>query len=388
MMFYELDITPRVIVGADTRMRVGQEARKLGFSRVLVVSDPFHEQSGRTDEIAHLLNAAGLEASVYAGVTAEPDTEMVNRGAEQFRTDDCDGIVALGGGSPIDTAKTISVLTANHGTVRQYMGTDAVPEPGVGVIALPTTSGTGSEATRVVVIADSQTKLKMSGRSGAYLPSVAILDYRLTMSMPKSLTAATGVDALTHAIEAYVSSQANEFSNLLALSAIEIIWNSIGRAWHNGSDEKARENMLLGSFQAGIAFSNSSVGLVHSMSEPLGACFHVPHGLSNAMLLPAVTRFSANGAPARYATIARCMELADGLVPDGECCQILIEKLQELNRELEIPSPKAFGIDQASYEKDIEKMTNDAAEATSTACNPIAANVDQIATIYRTAYAD
>ena len=388
MMGYELGITPRVIVGANTRTKVGQEARKLGFTRVLVVSDPFHEQAGRVDEIVHLLNAAGLEASVYTGVTAEPDTAMVERGLGQFRADNCDGIVALGGGSPIDTAKTISVMTANDGTVGQYMGTDAVPEPGVGVIAIPTTSGTGSEATRVVVIADSQTKLKMSGRSGAYLPSVAILDYRLTMSMPKSLTAATGVDALTHAIEAYVSSQANEFSNLLALSAIEIIWNSIGRAWHNGSDEKARENMLLGSFQAGIAFSNSSVGLVHSMSEPLGACFHVPHGLSNAMLLPAVTRFSANGAPARYATIARCMELADGLVPDGECCQILIEKLQELNRELEIPSPKAFGIDQASYEKDIEKMTNDAAEATSTACNPIAANVDQIATIYRTAYAD
>jgi len=387
-MYYELDITPRVIVGPDTRTKVGEEARKLGFTRVLVVSDPFHEQGGRADEIVHLLNAAGLEASVFAGVTAEPDTEMVNRGAEQFRADNCNGIVALGGGSPIDTAKTISVLATNDGAVGQYMGTDAVPEPGVGVIALPTTSGTGSEATRVVVIADSESKLKMSGRSGAYLPSIAILDYRLTMSMPKSLTAATGVDALTHAVEAYVSRRANEFSNLLALSAIEIIWNSIGRAWHNGSDEKARENMLLGSFQAGIAFSNSSVGLVHSMSEPLGACFHVPHGLSNAMLLPAVTRFSANGAPARYAKIARCMELADGLVSDGECCQILIEKLQELNRELDIPSPKAFGIDQASYEKDIEKMTNDAAGATSTAYNPIAANIEQIAAIYRAAYAD
>ncbi len=387
MMAYELDITPRVIVGADTRTKVGQEARKLGFTRVLVVSDPFHEQSGRADEIVHVLNAAGLEASVYAAVVAEPDTEMVEQGLEQFKADDCDGIVALGGGSPIDMAKTISVLTANAGDVRQFMGTDAVPEPGVGVIALPTTSGTGSEATRVVVIADSQTKLKMSGRSHAYLPSVAILDYRLTMSMPRPLTAAAGVDALTHAIEAYVSKQANDFSDLLALSAVRLIWDSIRGAWHNGSDKEARQSMLLGSFQAGIAFSNASVGLVHSMSEPLGACFHVPHGLSNAMLLPSVTRFSIDGAPARYAEIARCMDLADGSTPEGECCQMLVQRLLELNRELEIPSPKAFGIDEAAYEKDIEKMTGDAAEATSTAYNPISATAEQIKSIYRETYA-
>jgi len=386
MTFYELDITPRVIVGTDTRTRVGQEARKLGFSRVLVVSDPFHEQSGRIDEIAHLLNAAGLEVSVYAGVTAEPDTEMVERGAEQFRTDNCDGIVALGGGSPIDTAKTISVLAANGGTARQYMGTDAVPEPGAGVIALPTTSGTGSEATRVVVIADSETKLKMSGRSCAYLPRVAILDYRLTMSMPKPLTAATGLDALTHAIEAYVSKQANDFSDLLALSAARLIWNSIRDTWRNGCDQEARQNVLLGSFQAGIAFSNASVGLVHSMSEPLGACFGVPHGLSNAMLLPAVTRFSIDAAPARYAQIARCMELTDSSTPVQECCRILIDRLGQLNRELEIPSPKSFGIDRASYEEDIEKMTNDAAAATSTTNNPIAATAGQIKEIYRDTY--
>ncbi len=387
MMFYELDITPRVIVGADTRTRVGTEARKLGFTRVLVVSDPFHEQAGRTDEIAHLLNAAGLEVSVYAGVTAEPDTEMVNRGLEQFKADSCDGIVALGGGSPIDTAKTISVLAANEGTVKQYMGTDTVPEPGVGVIALPTTSGTGSEATRVVVIADSESKLKMSGRSHAYLPSVAVLDYKLTMSMPKPLTAAAGVDALTHAVEAYVSKQANDFSDLLALSAIELIWNSIKQAWRNASNAEARQNMLIGSFQAGIAFSNASVGLVHSMSEPLGACFHVPHGLSNAMLLPAVTRFSVEGATSRYAEIARRVGLADGSAPDKECCQTLIDRLLELNRELEIPSPKTFGIDETAYERDIEKMTGDAAEATSTGYNPIAATAEQIEKIYRDTYA-
>ncbi|MHC4241119.1 MAG: iron-containing alcohol dehydrogenase [Planctomycetota bacterium] len=385
-MHYQLEIPPRVIIGADARRSVAQESRGFGWSRVLVVSDPFHEKAERTSEITELLSKAGVEVSVYCGVAGEPDTEMVTRGLKQFTADKCDGIIALGGGSVIDTAKTISVLAVNDGTVQQYMGTDTVTKPGVGVIALPTTSGTGSEATRVVVIADSQSNLKMSGRSKAYIPSVAILDYKLTMSMPKPLTAASGIDALTHAIEAYVSRQANDFTDLLALSAVRLIRNSITLAWHDGSDEDARQNMLMGSFQAGIAFSNSSVGLVHSMSEPLGACFHVPHGLSNAMLLPAVTKFSVTGALSRYAEIARCMDFANSSMADEECCQMLIDGLLQLNRELEIPSPKSFGVEKVCYEEHIEKMVNDAVAAGSTGNNPVIPTIDQIKEIYFEAY--
>ena len=385
-MNYQLEIPPRVIIGADARTSVGQEAINLEWSRALVVSDPFHENAGRTSEISELLSKAGVEVSVYSGVTGEPDTEMVTCGLKQFKADKCDGVVALGGGSVIDTAKTISVLAVNDGTVQQFMGTDTVPKPGVGVIALPTTSGTGSEATRVVVIADSQSNLKMSGRSKAYVPDVAILDYKLTTSMPKSLTAASGIDALTHAIEAYVSKQANDFTDLLALSAVRLIRGSIRQAWQDGSDEDARQNMLMGSFQAGIAFSNSSVGLVHSMREPLGACFHVPHGLSNAMLLPAVTKFSITGAPSRYAEIARCMDLANSSMADEECCKTLIDELLQLNRELEISSPKSFGIEKVCYEEHIEKMTNDAAAAGSTGNNPVIPTIEQIKEIYCETY--
>ena len=385
-MNYQLEIPPRVIIGADARTSVGQEAINLGWSRALVVSDPFHENAGRTSEISELLSKAGVEVSVYSGVTGEPDTEMVTCGLKQFKADKCDGIVALGGGSVIDTAKTISVLAVNDGTVQQFMGTDTVPKPGAGVIALSTTSGTGSEATRVVVIADSQSNLKMSGRSKAYVPDVAILDYKLTTSMPKSMTAASGIDALTHAIEAYVSKQANEFTDLLALSAVRLIRGSIRQAWNDGSDEDARQNMLMGSFQAGIAFSNSSVGLVHSMSEPLGACFHVPHGLSNAMLLPAVTKFSITGASPRYAEIARCMDLANSSMSDEECCKTLIDELLQLNRELEVSSPKSFGIEKVCYEEHIEKMTNDAAAAGSTGNNPVIPTIEQIKDIYCETY--
>lgn len=385
-MHYQLEIPPRVIIGADARGSLGQEARGLGWSCVLVVSDPFHEKAGRTSEISELLSKAGLEVSVYTGVTGEPYTEMVTCGLKQFNADKCDGIVALGGGSVIDTAKTISVLAVNDGTVQQFMGTDTVPKPGAGVIALPTTSGTGSEATRVVVIGDSQSNLKMSGRSKAYVPDVAILDYKLTMSMPKSMTAASGIDALTHAIEAYVSKQANDFTDLLALSAVRLIRGSIRQAWQDGSDEDARQNMLMGSFQAGIAFSNSSVGLVHSMSEPLGACFHVPHGLSNAMLLPAVTKFSITGAPSRYAEIARCMDIVNSTMSDEECCKKLIGDLLQLNRELEICSPKSFGIEKSRYDEHIEKMAKDAAAAGSTSNNPVIPTLDQIKEIYCETY--
>ena len=385
-MHCELDFTPRVIIGAEARTKVTEQAKNLCFSHILLVSDPFHEKTGRTNEIAQLLSRAGMEVSVYAGVTGEPDTDMVELGLQQFQARGCNGIVALGGGSAIDTAKTISVLATNDGIVQQFMGTDNVPKPGAGVIALPTTSGTGSEATRVVVIADSNTKLKMSGRSTAYLPSVAILDYKLTTSMPGPLTAATGIDALTHAIEAHVSKQANDFTDLLALNAVKLIWNSIKQAWHDGSDEDARENMLIGSFQAGIAFSNASVGLVHSMSEPLGACFHVPHGLSNAMLLPAVCEFSMSGAVSRYARIARCMDLANISATDEDCCRALMDGLSRLYQELEIPSPESFGIDKTSYDEHIEKMANDAVNAGSTTNNPVIPTLNQVKEIYHKIY--
>jgi len=387
-MIHELDMPGRVIIGADARNRTGQEAKDLGWSRVLIVSDPFHEQAGRIRELQSLLTEADVESVVYTGVIGEPDTGMVERGLERFRNSECEGIIALGGGSVIDTAKTISVMARNRGTVQDLMGVNNVRRPGAGLIALPTTAGTGSEATRVVVIADTKAQVKMTGRSRHYVPDVAILDYELTMSVPKSLTGETGVDALTHAIEAFVSRQANETTDHFALVAAKLIWDSIIAACDDGSNEDARRDMLTGSFYAGIAFSNASVALVHSMSEPLGACFHVPHGLSNAMLLPAVTEFSAAGAPSRYARIARSMELADESISDQECCRRLIDGLFELNQRLAIASPRSMGITRDSYNKQVDKMTQDALAAGSTANNPVAPTGDQIKEMYRAVYGD
>lgn len=381
-MNYELDIVPHTLIGADSRLQIAEQASRLGWSHVLLVSDKFHEDTGQVGELKALLQKSNIDVSVYAKVNTEPDTKIVEDGFNQYRNDKCNGIIALGGGSPIDTSKTINVLAHNPGSVTDFMGSDNVPNSGTGIIAIPTTSGTGSEATKVVVIADAKTEVKITGRDRAFLPATAILDYKLTMTMPPSLTAAVGVDTLTHAIEACVSKQANPFTDAMALDAIRLIAQSLKKAVTDPADENARSDMLLASYHAGLAFSNASVALVHSMSEPLGACFHIPHGLSNAMLLPAVTEFSAKSAPDRYATIARQMNLADQNTPAPDCCQILIEYLHALNDDLKIPTPTEYGITPQDYQKQIEKMAKDASNAGSTANNPVIPDIEQIIKIY------
>jgi alcohol dehydrogenase len=354
----------------------------------LLVSDEYLEKSGRVEEIVRHIEKSGGGVCVYIQAAGEPDTEMVEKGLDRYREGDCEGVVGLGGGSVIDTAKTIAVMANNEGMVTDFMGTGNVPGPGTGLIAVPTTAGTGSEATNVVVIADTQSRVKMTGRDRAFLPAAAIVDYKLTMSIPPALTAAVGLDALTHAIEAYVSRSANEFTDALALNAIRLIWHSILQAYADGDDQEARRDMMTGSFQAGVAFCNSSVALVHSMSEPIGACFHVGHGLSNAMLLPAVTKFSITAAPQRYAAIARCIGAVDDESNEQASCQALVKALYQLNSELGIENPMAFGIDAVAYEQLIEKMSADTVAAGSTANNPAVATAEEIARIYREIYSD
>jgi alcohol dehydrogenase class IV len=387
IMNYVLDIPARVLVGADSRLEVAEEVRQRGWSRVLLVTDPYQtENGGQAGEIKKLLEEAGVGVSVYDGIRAEPDTQMVQAGLEQYQGEKCQGVVALGGGSPIDAAKTIAVMVNNEVPVQDLMGVDRVPRAGVGLIAIATTAGTGSEVTKVVVIADSGSQVKMTGRDRAFLPSVAIVDYKLTMSMPTALTAAVGVDALTHAIEAYVSAQANEFTDALALNAVKLITRSLQIAYEDGNDEEARREMMMGSFQAGVAFSNSSVCLVHSMSEPLGACFHVPHGLSNAMLLGAVTKFSVGAALRRYANIAHAMGLVEEGTDKREGCAALVNELYLLNQELKLQTPASFGIGQAEYEKQLGKMAADARAAGSTKNSPVSPTLEQIIEIYREIY--
>jgi alcohol dehydrogenase class IV len=256
------------------------------------------------------------------------------------------------------------------------MGVEKIPRAGLGVIAVPTTAGTGSEVTRVMVITDSGRDVKMMFASRHCVCAAAIVDPALTLSMPRLLTAAVGVDALCHAIEAYVSKRAQPMTDLLALSAIRLIAPNLHTACEDGQDRRAREAVMLGAMQAGMAFSNSSVALVHGMARPLGACFHLTHGISIAVLLPVVTEFSLPAAPERYARIAAEMGARE-----------IVGALHKLNRDTSIPSLRALNVPAARYESLIGKMSADALASGSPANNPRSANAEEIAALFRQTYA-
>ena len=274
----------------------------------------------------------------------------------------------------------------NGGKGRDYKAPHAPALAGPPHVAVPTTAGTGSEVTRFTVITEVETEEKMLIAGDALLPSAAVVDYELTLTMPARLTADTGTDSLTHAIEAYVSRRANPFADVFALAAMKTIWRELPTSYHQPHNREAREAMMLAATQAGIAFSNASVALVHGMSRPLGVHFHIPHGLSNAMLLPAVTAFSVSAAAERYATCARTMGVAPQGASEDEGIAALIRSLYERNAELQVPSPRRFGIAKNRYEAAIATMTAQALASGSPQNNPRIPTADEIAAIYRKAW--
>ncbi|MBL4702186.1 MAG: iron-containing alcohol dehydrogenase [Phycisphaeraceae bacterium] len=377
-MTFTLDIPQRCIIAGGARQQLANEAKRLVWQRPLIVTDPFHNDTGKAQELIDILAQQNIDARVYSGVINEPTTQMVDAAIAQYNDQSCDGIIGFGGGSPLDTAKTVAVLLKNPGPIQRFMGLHKVARAGAPCIAIPTTAGTGAEATKVVVITDALTDVKMMCLDRAFLPAVAIVDYELSITSPPALTAAVGVDALTHAIEAYVSRKANPYTDAIALQACQLIYNAIRTAYHTPNNTDARSAMMQGAFMAGVAFSNASVCLVHGMSRPIGACFHVPHGLSNAMLLPAITRFSLEAAPQRYLAVAQILGLKDE--------QALPDALQTLNTDLNMQTPATFGIDAKQWQQRIAKMAQDALASGSPANNPRVATAAQITELYQHVY--
>jgi alcohol dehydrogenase class IV len=360
--------------------------QRLGLMRPLVVTDPFMARSGHLDGATGFLDQAGIPWQMFSDTVADPTTAVVGAGIGRLAGEAYDSLVAIGGGSSIDTAKAMSVLAANGGQMRDYKVPVEIPKAGLPVVAIPTTAGTGSEVTRFTVITDSETDEKMLIAGLACCPIAAIVDYELTLTMPLRLTADTGLDSLTHAIEAYVSRRANSFTDGLAKSAMGLIAGHIRTACTEPGNRAAREAMMLGATTAGMAFSNASVCLVHGMSRPIGAFFHVPHGLSNAMLLPEITAFSAPAALERYADCARAM----GIAEEGEGSQAavarLLDELRRLNEDLQVPTPRAWGIDPGRYEELLPVMAAQALASGSPANNPRVPSSDEIIDLYRRVY--
>src|SRR6185312_4627569 len=285
MKMAALIIAPRLMsVGGGALSDLPGLMGRLGLARPLIVTDPYIAGCGILDRATALLDDAHIPWAVFKDTVPDPTTDALAAGVARMRArmdnDDYDSLVAIGGGSSIDTAKGMSVLYANGGSMRDYKVPNEIPNAGPPIIAIPTTAGTGSEVTRFTVITDTETDEKMLIAGLACCPAAAIVDYELTLTMPLRLTADTGIDSLTHAIEAYVSRRANSFTDGLAKSAMGLIAHHIRNACAEPDNRAAREAMMLGATTAGMAFSNASVALVHGMSRPIGAFFHVPHGLS------------------------------------------------------------------------------------------------------------
>src|SRR3954465_5146315 len=383
----ELHLPPDIQVGGGVSDRVGEVASGIGLTRVLVVTDPVMVDSGVAGRVAESLEDAGIATATFSDITGEPTTDFVDAGVAALRAHEADGIVAVGGGSPLDTAKAVSVMATNGGARPDYLGYHKIPQPGVPLIAVPTTAGTGSEVTRVTVITDTSRDVKMMILSNHLMPRVALADFRLTLTCPPGLTANVGVDSLTHAIESYVSAKANPVTDGFALRAAELIGTYLRRAQADGGAEEAREALMLGAMLAGAAFSNASVALVHGMSRPIGAHFHVPHGLSNAVLLPAVTAFSLPNAAERYADCARAMGVCPPETGDEAAGLALLEALEALNADLKVPTPQDYGIDGQLFMSLLPLMAQQAMVSGSPANNPRVPTEEEIVSLYREIYA-
>jgi|TARA_B110000908_G_scaffold100800_2_gene118850 alcohol dehydrogenase class IV len=339
-------------------------------------------QCGYVDKIASGLEKSNVEFGTFTDCVADPTTDSIAAAMESWQQGDFDSVVALGGGSSIDTAKALAVLAVHGGKMRDYKAPNPVPI-GVPIIAIPTTAGTGSEATRVTVVTDTETQEKMMCLGSGLMPTAALVDFELTMTMPYRLTADTGIDSLCHAMEAYISRKANAFTDTIALASMSSIARNIRIACDNPDNKAAREAMMLAATQGGIAFSNSSVTLIHGMSRPLGAFFHVPHGLSNAMLMPAVTEYSLPGSVSRYADCARAMDLASVSDSDADAGTKLLDGLYRLNSDLQVPSPKTFGISETDYADVITTMAEQALASGSPNNNPLIPEQFDIEQLYR-----
>lgn len=377
-------VLPRLLhIGKNACEQIPATLAALGSKKPLIVTDKMMVKLGYTDRIADILKAAGISADIYDDTVPEPTDTSIMGGVEMVQRGDYDSVIALGGGSPIDSAKAIAVMGKHGGVIRDYVFPRQVNEAGLPLIAVPTTAGTGSECTRVTIITDEAASEKLVCMGLGFMPSAAIVDYTLTLSVPPRTTADTGIDALTHAIEAYVSKKANPFSDMHALAAMKLIGPNLRTAYHDGANQTAREAMMLGSMLAGMAFSNASVALVHGMSRPIGAFFHVPHGLSNAMLLPTVTAYSIPAAEQRYAECARTIGVATAQDSDAEANQKLLAELEALNRELSVPTLAEFGVRQEDFESVIDTMASQALASGSPANNPRVPEHAEIIELYR-----
>ena len=355
-------IVPGQIITGSGALNMAEETLKGLGKKALIVTDKVMIQLGNCAKVEAALKNQGVDYAIYSEIVGEPTDVMIENGLKVYKEEGCDFLVALGGGSPIDSMKAIGSLVVNGGNISDYMGKiiDVEMPP---LVAIPTTAGTGSEATQFTIITDTKKDIKMLLKGKVLIPSLAIIDPQFTMTAPPKITAATGLDALCHAVEAYTSRKAQTLSDTFAMSAVKRIFKYLPVAFKDGQNEEARVQMSVAALEAGIAFNNASVTIIHGMSRPIGALFHVAHGLSNAMLLKECLTFALEGAYDRFAELGRAVGVSSGADSDKEASEKFLAAVEAIVKELETPTLAEFGIDKEEFFKVIDKMAFDAMDS-------------------------
>ncbi len=355
-------IVPGQMITGSGALDMAQNTLGTLGKKAMIVTDKVMIDLGNCAKVENALKSQNVEYTIYSEIAGEPTDTMIAKGLKQYKAEGCDFLVALGGGSPIDSMKAIGSLAKNGGNISDYMGKviDVEMPP---MVAIPTTAGTGSEATQFTIITDTKKDIKMLLKGKCLIPSLAIIDPQFTMTAPPKITAATGLDALCHAVEAYTSRKAQTLSDTFAMSAVKRIFKYLPVAFHDGKNEEARVQMSVAALEAGIAFNNASVTLIHGMSRPIGALFHVAHGLSNAMLMKECLSFALEGAYDRFADLGRNIGAAGAEDSDKEASEKFLNAVIALTQELETPTLAEFGIDKEVFFNVIEKMAYDAMDS-------------------------
>jgi alcohol dehydrogenase class IV len=373
--------TPRIVMGPGSINNVAEEVKRLGAKKVAIVTDKGLIDAGIVEQVEDLLSAASISTIRFDAVEPDPPFETATEAANQIKSANVEAVLGIGGGSPLDIAKVASLLVTNDRDVSSYFGIDLVPNPGLKMIAVPTTAGTGSEVTPIAILSDHHEKLKKGIVTPYLFPAVAILDPELTIGLPPHVTAATGMDALIHAVESYTSRNSYSLSDLLAEESMRLIGENLRTAFSDGLNLEARANMLEGSLLAGIAFANAGVTAVHAFAYPIGAEFHIPHGVANSIMLASVMEFNMMGNLPKFGVIAELLgENTEGL-SQREAALCAVEALRTLAEDVKIPMHLGtFGV----KEKDIPQLAEGVMKVTRLlANNPRRLTLEDAQEIYR-----
>lgn len=377
-------IPNHTVVGTNVLGEAAPLLKKMG-NKAFIVTGRHVAVSNMMKQLTALLDENGIGCVIFDGITGEPTDTMIENGVEMLKSSGCDFIIGIGGGSPLDSAKAIAAMADNEGSIADYNGKEITGEI-LPLAAIPTTAGTGSEATKFTVITDSEKGIKMLLKGDVLVPKLAIVDSSFTVGAPKSVTSATGLDALTHAVEAYTSRKAFSMTDTLAVSAVKRIMKYLPIAYREPDNSLAREQMSIAALEAGICINNSSVTIVHGMSRPIGALFHVPHGMSNAMLLKECLSFAVSGAYEKFANLGRETGVASDSDSDETAAEKFIDSLQNICDVCEIPTLEQYGIDRDEYYSKISKMATDAVASGSPANTVKKVTVDDCIEIYKKLY--